>query len=369
MDYTFNEQQLMVRANLRSFLRKECPSTMVREIEEKKLDYSPELYQKLANMGWLELKIPAEYEGAGGSWTDMAIFYEEAGRAMLPGPHYSTALVGQMLLSFADESHRQKFLPRIAGGELILSLALAEPEAGSQLSSLTTSAIPKDESYIINGTKLFADYAHIADYINVVTREKEGELALILVEKNAQGLTCVPLDTMSGGRTCEVVLNNVRVSQNQLLGKCTEEQLESVLDKMKIMSCAEMLGAAQRALEMTVDYSKERISLDRPIGTFQSLQHKMADMATAVEGVRWIIYKVAWMNDVGIPCTKETAIAQIQVCQACNWVITMATHMHGAISLVQDHDLSLYFRKVKVAQLKLGSIDSLRETILQGLGV
>ena len=369
MDYTFNEQQLMVRANLRSFFEKECPPTLVRETEEKKLDYSPELYQKLADIGCLELKIPTEYKGAGGSWIDMAIFYEEAGRAMLPCPHYSTALVGQMILAFADEFQKQEFLPRITSGELVLSLALAEPAAGSQLSSLTTSATFNDESYTVNGTKLFANYAHIADYVNVVTREKEGQLALVLVEKNAQGLTCTPLDTMSGERTCEVVLNNVGVSKNQLLGKCTEEELKGILDKMKIMSCAEMLGAAERALEMTVDYSKQRISLDRPIGTFQSLQYKMADMATAIEGIRWIVYKAAWMNDEGIPCAKESAIAQIQAGRVCSWVTTLATHMHGAVSLVRDHDLSLYFRKVKAAQLNLGSIDSLTETILQEVGV
>ncbi len=300
----------------------------------------------------------------------MAIFYEEAGRALLPGPHYTTALSGQVILTLADEAHKRELLPKIAAGEIILTLALTEAEAGSEPSLLTTSAMPSDGNYIVNGTKLFIAYAHIADYIIVAAREKNDGLALFLVPKGTEGLTCIPLDTMGGERLCEVVLDNVRLSREQLLGKCRSGK--DILDgwnKMKLMRCTEMLGATQAALDMTVAYSKERISWDQPIGSFQSLQHKMVDMAIAVDGLRWLVYQAAWMNDEGIPCAKQSSIAQLEAKRACNWVLTQAVHIHGTVALVRDHDLSLYFRRVKAIGLGLDSIDSLKEIIALEAGV
>lgn len=192
---------------------------------------------------------------------------------------------------------------------------------------------------------------------------------MYLVDKNAPGLSYAPLETLSGERKYEVVLDDVAVSENQLLGKCAPDGLSDELNKMRIMRCAEMLGAAEMALEMDTDYSKQRLSLDRPIGTFQSLQHKMADMAIAIDASKWITYKVAWMNDKGIPAVRESAMAQLQVGQACNWVITESAHIHGAVSFFRDHDLSLYFRRVKAAQLDLGLLDLLKEAVLQEIGL
>ncbi len=369
MDFTFNEQQKMTRAQLRAFLCDSCSSTLVREVEANNLDYSPELYQKLADLGWFGLKVPPEYGGIGGTWVDMAIFYEEAGRAMLPGPNYNMGLVGQIVLAFADELHKQELLPKIVSGSLILSLGLAEAEVGYESSLLTTSATMQGENYIIKGNKLFVTHLGIADHIMIVAREKEGSLLLFLVEKGAQGLSYAPFETLNGERKYEVALDNVVVSKSNLVGKCNPDGLNDVLTKMTIMRCAEMLGAAEMALDMATDYSKQRLSLDRPIGSFQSLQHKMADMAIAIDGSKWIVYKVAWMNDADIPSGRESAIAQLQVGQACNWVITESAHIHGAVSFFRDHDLSLYFRRVKTAQLDLGPLDALKENVLQEIGL
>ncbi len=369
MDYTLNEQQEMFRTAARDFLRNECPLTLVREIEDKKLDYSPSLYRKMADLGWFQLMIPPEYKGIGSSWINLAIFCEEAGRALLPGPYYATTLSGQVILALADDARKRELLPGIAAGEVILTLALAEPQAVSDLSLLNTSAASSGNDYIINGTKLFIPYAHIADHIIVVARQKEGGLALFLVPKGTKGLTCTPLDTLSGERLCEVVFDNVKVPQKQLLGKCREQDLMDITERMKIMVCAEMLGATQAALDMTVGYSKQRISWDRPIGSLQSLQHKMVEMAVEVDGLRWLVYQTAWMLDEGIPCSRQLAVAQLEAKQVCNWVLTQATHVTGTISLTRDHDLTLYYRRVKAAGLSLGSSDALEETIARTLGI
>lgn len=372
MDYKFTEQQEMFRRQVRDFLRKECPVTLVREIEEKKLDYSPELYRKMADLGWLGLMIPMKYGGVESNWVDTTIFYEEAGRALLPSPHYSSVILGgQLILAFGSEAQKQEFLPKIANGEIVLTLALTEPEAGSQLDLLTTKATPDKNVYVINGTKLFISYAHIADYIITVAREGDGNaLSLFLVKKGSPGLNCVPLDTLSGERLCEVTFEKVKVSAEGLLGKVDQsEKLTEIVNKAKVMSCAEIIGGAQAALEMTVDYSKQRIAYDRPIGSFQALQHKMVDMAIAAEGTRWLVYYVAWLNSQGIPCANEMAMLHLQAGQLYSWLTSVAIHIHGTVSLVRDHDLTLYYRRAKAAQLNLGSAESLKEIIAQGVGV
>ena len=346
MDFGFSEPQEMFRRTVRDFLDKECPMTLVREIEEKKQDFDRELYRKMAGLGWLGLMIPEEYGGLGGNWVDMGIFYEEAGRGLLPSPHFTTVVLGgQVLLAFGNEEQKRELLPKIVEGDLIMALALTEPEAGSNLALLATTATPDGEDYLISGTKLFIPNAHRADHIITVTRTGEG-ITLFLV------------------------YDRVRVSRSKILGELNGgEGIADIVEKAKIMTCAEMVGGAQAALEMTVDLTKQRVQFDRPIGSFQALQHRMVDMTMAVEGARWLMYSVAWMNSEGIPCSKESAMAQLEAGRGYTHVTAEAIHMHGAVALMVDHDLPLYYKRAKAAQLNLGFSESQREVIVQGIGL
>ncbi len=370
MDFSFSEEQEMFRTSVRDFLQKECPRTLVREIEEQKKDFSHDIYRKMADLGWLGIMIPDEYGGLGGNWVDMAIFYEEAGRALLQSPHLTTVVLGgQTLLSFGSEAQKSQLLPKIAKGEIIVTLALTEPDAGSNLALLATTAAPDNNDYIISGTKLFVPNAHLADYIITVARTKEG-IMLFLVPGKSEGLTCTPLDTFSWERLNEVVYEKVRVSGKNLLGELNRgEGIAEIVDKAKIMSCAEMVGGAQAALDMALDFSKQRMSLGRPIGTFQVLQHRMADMALAIDGARWLVYSVAWMNSEGVPCAKESAMAQLEAGRVYTYITFEAIHLHGGLAVMADHDLPLYYRRAKAAQLNLGFADSQREVIAKGLGL
>ncbi len=370
MDFGFSEPQEMFRRTVRDFLDKECPMTLVREIEEKKQDFDRELYRKMAGLGWLGLMIPEEYGGLGGNWVDMGIFYEEAGRGLLPSPHFTTVVLGgQVLLAFGNEEQKRELLPKIVEGDLIMALALTEPEAGSNLALLATTATPDGEDYLISGTKLFIPNAHLADHIITVTRTGEG-ITLFLVDGRSEGLTCTPLDTFSGERLNQVVYDRVRVSRSKILGELNGgEGIADIVEKAKIMTCAEMVGGAQAALEMTVDLTKQRVQFDRPIGSFQALQHRMVDMTMAVEGARWLMYSVAWMNSEGIPCSKESAMAQLEAGRGYTHVTAEAIHMHGAVALMVDHDLPLYYKRAKAAQLNLGFSESQREVIVQGIGL
>ena len=371
MDYGFSEEQEMFRNSVRDFLEKECSRSLVREIEEQRRDYSPDLYRKMASLGWLGLGIPEEYGGVEGSWVDMAILYEEAGRALLPSPHFSTVVLGaQAILALGREEQKSNLLPRIADGDIIVALALTEPQAGSNLELLTTSATAKGEGYVINGTKLFINYAHLADYIVTVVKTGENKTSVFLVEKGSPGLTCSPVDTLGGERLCEVAYQQVEVPSDYVLGKLDEGSgICEVVEKAKVMSCVSMVGSAQVTLEMAIDYAKERTQFGVPIGSFQALQHKMATMALDIEGVRWLGYYVAWLISENIPCAMEMAMLNLKAGQTCRSVTSESIQIHGAVATMEDHDLSLYFRKVKATQLNLGYPETHRETIAQHLGL
>ncbi len=165
-------------------------------------------------------------------------------------------------------------------------------------------------------------------------------------------------------------MDGVTVARDKLLATgIPKNKIAAVIDVMKMMSCAEIIGYTQAVLEMTIDYCKSRMSLNRPIGTFQSVHLKLAEMSTSVEASRLMVDKVAWMIDHGVPCSKESAIARLQTAQTCDRVIIDAIHLHGAVALVQDHDLSLYFKRAKAAQLNLGTTDCDNKIILEGIGV
>ena len=372
MDFAFSEAQEIFRRSLRDFLQHECPRTLVREIEDKKLDHSAGLYEKLAQLGWLGLLIPEEYGGLGGDWIDMAIFCEEAGRTLLPGPHFSTVVLGaQALLAFGSEEQKASILPRVASGEVILALAATEP-GGCDPALLAATASPSGEDFVIEGTKLFVESAHLADYIITVARvgsAPEGA-TLLLVPGKAHGVTVTTMETLGGVRLGEVRYERVRVPQGNVLGEVGGGGgITKILDQAKVMTCAEMLGGAQAALEMAVDYSKHRYAFGVPIGSFQALQHKMVGMLVAIEKARWITYHAAWLNSQGLASARETAIACLRAGEAYRYATAEAIQVFGGSGCMEIHDIGLHYRKAKAAQLSLGFPDVHREKVAVSLGL
>lgn len=371
MDFGFSEEQGIIKKEVRAFLTKENPKDLVREIEEKQLDYSLELYRKLADLGWLGLMIPEEYGGVGGNWIDIAIFCEEAGHALLQSPYLSTVVQSaQAILAFGTDSKKRELLPRIAKGDVVMSLALSEIEAGSNTALITTSAIPDGESFMLNGTKSFISYAHVADLIIVVAKTTDEKSSLFLVEKGAKGLVCNPINTLDGERVCEVVLNEVRIPRSNLLSELNEEEDTSeIIEKSKIALCAEAVGVAQVALEMATAYAKRRVQFGVPIGSFQAIQHKLADMLIALEGARWISYYVACLQSERIPCARERAMAILQAGEASRYITAEAMQVHGGTGAMEIEDIGLYFRRAKGIQLRLGYPHMYKDAICSAMGL
>ena len=380
MDLDFSQEQVMFRTICRDFLSKECPSTLVRELEASEEGYSPELWRKIADLGWLGLTFPERYGGLGGNFLDLAILYDEMGRANFPSPHLATVVLGgHTILECGSEEQKQELLPKIARGELLLSLAFTEPGLRYEPKAIATKATAQGGEFILNGTKLFVPNANIADYLICVARTGDGGkpeegITLLLVDARTPGITRTPLKTISEighDKQCEVIFQNVRVPKNNILGELAQSwaTLAKILNQATVAVCAEMVGGAEAVLEMSVEYSKVRVAFGRPIGSFQALQHKMANMLIEVDGAWLLTYQAAWMISEQIPCAKQVAMAKAWMSNAYRQVTAEAIQIHGAYGFCSEVDTTLYYRRAKAAEFAFGDPRFHRKVVASEMGL
>ena len=376
MDLRFTETQEILKKMARDFLTTECPKTLVRKLEQSEEGYSPEVWKKMAELGWMGLIIPEEYGGMGYTFQDLTVLLEEIGRNILPGPLISTITSTFLILEAGTEEQKKELLPKIAQGELILTAALLEGEGVFDASGITVKATPKGDNFVIDGTKLFVEMAHVADYIICVTRTNDSTapekgITLFIVDSKATGISHEVMPTIAADKLCEVHFKDVTVRKKDILGKIDEGWpiVETMLRKGAIAKCAESLGAIETCVEMTVAYSKERTQYERPIGAFQALQHKMADMWTAMETSRYLIYEAAWMESENLPCAKEASMAKAYVNEVYKDVSKWAVRLHGAIATSADHDIPFYYRRSKASDIAFGGTDFHREIVAQRIGL
>ncbi len=377
MDLGFTEEQEMLRKTARDFLQTECPTTLVKEMADDEQGYTKELWGKMAELGWMGLGLPEEYDGMGMSFLDLSVLLEEMGRACLPGPFFSTVVLGGFtIIEAGNEEQKKDLLPKIAAGEVILAMALTEPSASYDPAAVTVQAVPDKDDYVISGTKLFVENAHIADYMVCVTRTKDGSspedgITMFLVDGKSPGISTTVLKTIAGDKQCEVIFDNVRVPKKNILGELDKgwPVIAKMLEMAAVAKCAEMVGGAQAALDMSVAYAKERIQFGRPIGSFQAIQHHCANMVTDVDGSRFITYQAAWKVSEGLPATMEVSMAKAWVSEAYRRVTQLGHQIHGGIGFCMDHDMPLYFKEAKAAESTFGNADWHREIVAQQLGL
>jgi len=377
MDLALSEEQEMLKTMARDFLTDKLPKTVVKEIEESEAGYSPELWKEIAGLGWMGLAFPEKYGGSDMSFIDLAVLLEEMGRACLPGPYFSTVILGGLtILDAGTDEQKEEYLPKIASGEAIFTLALTEPSASYNASAIETKATAEKDTYIINGTKLFVPDAHVADYMLVVARSDEkakgeGGITIFIVDAKSPGISSTVLKTIANDKLCEVVFEGVKVPKENILGQLNQgwKEVQKIIQRAAVAKCCEMTGCIQQALDMTVEYAKERKQYDRPIGSFQVIQHYCADMATDVDGTRLSAYQAAWMLSEGLPCTKEVAIAKAWAGEACQRVMALAHQIHGAIGVTIDHDLQYYTRRAKAAEVSFGDVSFYQEIVAQEMGL
>ncbi|HXZ95062.1 MAG TPA: acyl-CoA dehydrogenase family protein [Dehalococcoidia bacterium] len=374
MKFTLSEEQEMIRKAARDFLTDKCSKKFIKQMEESETGYSRELWQEMAELGWMGLAFPGKYGGGDMTFLDLALLLEEMGRACLPGPFFSAVVLGGLtILDIGSEEQKQEYLPKLIRGEKIFTLALTEPGYHNyDASSVAVEATRDDGNYIISGTKLFVPDAHAADYLLCVARTKPRSGATIfLVDAKNPRINHTVLKTIAGDKLCEVVFDQMPVPTANILGRLNQGRgaVQRIIQRAAVGKCCEMVGNIQRVLEMTVDYAKERKQFDRPIGSFQVIQHYCADMATDVDSARFSTYQAAWMLSEGLPCAKEVAIAKAWISEASQRVFSLAHQIHGAIGVTIEHDLHYYTKRAKAAELAFGDADFYREVVAKEMGL
>jgi alkylation response protein AidB-like acyl-CoA dehydrogenase len=365
VDFALNEQQEMMHTLARDFLTSEYSEKVLRAMAKDEKGFTPELWKKLAATNLLGLSVPEEYGGVG-DFLDLAVVLEEMGKACFISPFFSTIVLGAgAIMEAGSEEQKGKYLSGIVEGKSIVTLALAESAGKYAEDSILMQATRQGGAFVLNGTKLFVPDAHVADYLICAARTDDG-ITLFIVDINTPGMMVNLMRTIAGDKQCEVTFNNVTVSEENVLGERDKgwRYIEKVLERTNVAQCAEMVGLAGQALKITLDYAKERKAFGHPIGAFQSIQHRCADMLIDVDGSRLATYQAAWRINEGLPAARETALAKAWVSQACRRVMNSAHQIHGTIGFSEDHILHFYTKKVRANEFSFGDINHQLEKIV-----
>ena len=370
MDFSLSEEQEKMKTAARDLLEKECTESVIRATIRREEGYSPEIWRRIAELGWLGKAFPEKYGGTGGNLIDLAVLFEEMGRAMYQSPFLSTAvLCGMTILNAGSEAKKDEYLPKIIKGDLKMALAVTEPQAvwdgkGWEPEGINLTARASGGNYVLNGVKAFVHDAHIADYLLVAARTRKvknaaGGITLFLVEAKSRGISCTKLRTISGNnKQCEVKFEGVTVPASNILGGVNGgwAPLDKSIKTGVVLLCAEMVGAGQKVLEMTVDYAKTRIQFDMPIGLNQYVQEHCVRSLALVDTSRYITYQAAWLLSQDKDCDLEIAIAKAWTGEGnerINWYAHQV--LAGVGSTEALGSLPIFSRFGNVSQFYLGS--------------
>jgi alkylation response protein AidB-like acyl-CoA dehydrogenase len=374
MDFAFSEEQEMLRASAREFLAKQCPPSYVRRMMEADDAWDPAFWGKLAEMGWTGLGIPEE-QGGVGTFLDLVVVLEEAGRALLPGPFFSTmGLAVPTLLEAGSDAQKKDVLSAIAAGDARATVALTEPAGRWDADGVTLTAQQAGGGWRLDGVKLFVPDAAVADHLIVAARTRPGGedgITLFLVSGRPAGVTVSPLKTMDMTRRWyEVRFEGLQLSADAVVGAVDQgwAPLRRALDWAAAGLCAEMVGGAQHVLDTSVEYAKTRQQFGKPIGIYQAVSHKLADMLLETESARSATYYAAWAVDADAPDRSLAAsMAKAYTSDAYRRAAGNGIQVHGGIGFTWEHDMHLYFKRAKASEVTLGDATYHRELVAQAL--
>jgi alkylation response protein AidB-like acyl-CoA dehydrogenase len=356
MDIAVTETQKSIQKQANEFLEKECPISLVRQMENDELGYSPGLWKDMANVGWMGLTFPDEYGGDNTDFLDLIILLEEMGKFLVPGPFIPTMVSGLAIAAFGREEQKKALLPKIARGELIFSLALYEPP-GLRLDedSIVTRAEPCEGGFSLIGSKTYVPDFEAADKLLCVARTAEGTNMFILDTGN-QGVRAEPLITIAYDKRSDVFLEKVTVTQKELLGREGQggEIMDSILKWGACALSAYAVGAAQKSLDLSLEYAKQREQFGGPIASFQVIQHKLVDMLVAIEEARLLTYQAAWRLSQKLPADMEVSAAKARAGESYDKVTSEAMRIFSAMGSTKECDIQLYYRRVKPLQMFFG---------------
>jgi isovaleryl-CoA dehydrogenase len=380
VDFKLSDEQRDFVAAIRDFCEREAGTPEKREQLTKNHTelHNQGIYSKMAELGWLGLTIPDQYGGSGGTMLDACLFMEETSRGMAPiGGYATTLIVAGATKRFGTEDQKKEILGGISSGS-VEAIAMTEPEAGSDVGALSTEAKRSNGGFVINGQKVFISNAHISDHVLVVCRTTKGEskhegLSMIFVPRGADGMEMQQIDTMGGRETNSIYFSDCEVPEGALLGELDRGwvQLMAGLNTERLILAATMLGIGQRAFDDALAYAKERKQFGRPIGSFQALQHRFADLATDLEAARLMTWWVASLTDEDpdrmLP--KEASMVKLFVTETAQRVALEGMQMMGGYGYSSEYDMERLVRATLVSTIYGGTSEIQRGIIAKTLGL
>jgi alkylation response protein AidB-like acyl-CoA dehydrogenase len=371
MNFAFSDEQEELRAAVRRFLAEKSPESEVRRLMDTTEGYDPAVWSQMADqLGLQSLTIPEEFGGSGFTYVELLVVLEEMGAALLCAPFFSSvALAANALLTSGDDEAKKSYLPGIASGETIATLAITEDNGKWDLSGIELAASKKGDGWELNGHKMFVIDGHVANLIVVAARTAAG-VSLFAVQGDAPGLTRTPLPTMD--QTRKQARLEFASTPATLIGTDggAEPGLSKTLDLAAVALAAEQVGGAQRVLDASVEYAKTRIQFGRPIGSFQAIKHKCADMLLEVESAKSAAYYAAWAaaeDSDELPVVAS--LAKSYCSEAYFHSAAENIQIHGGIGFTWEHPAHLYFKRAKSSELLLGDPSYHRELLAQRIGI
>ena len=365
MNFEITEEQAMIRDTIRDFAEKEvAPASRDNNRDEH---FPLDLIKKLGEMGVLGLNLPSEYGGGGADYISYCIMLEELGRADLGvavtvSVHLS--LGGKTVLQWGSEEQKEKYLPRIASGEMLACLATTEPNVGSDVSSIETSAVLQGDEWVLNGTKTWISNGGVADIAIIIAQTEKSlgskGLTAFIVERGTKGFSSRDLHNKLGIRssnTAELVLEDCRVPQGNVLGPVGKGMSValSAFDSARLGVAARTVGVAQACIDASVSYAQTRKQFGRLIGSFQLIQELIADMTVETEAARLLVYRAAAIKDKGEPATIETSMAKYYSSEIALKAANNAIQIHGSYGYSDEYPVERYFRDVRVSSILEGT--------------
>jgi len=380
VDFALSDEQSDFVDAIRDFCDRECGTQDQRErlTDGYREHHNFDIYKQMAELGWLGVTIPEEYGGSGGSMLDACLFMEETSRGLAPiGGYATTLIVGGTTQRFGSEGQKSEILGGIASGS-VEAIAMTEPESGSDVGSLTCSAERVDGGFVLNGQKVFISNAHISDHVLVVCRTTKGEnkhegLTMIWVSRDADGMEVVPIETMGGRETNHLYFTDCAAPDDAVLGEVDQAwaQLMAGLNVERLILAATMLGIAQRAFDDVLFYVKERRQFGRPIGSFQALQHRLADLATDLEAARLMTRWVATLTDEdpGRMLPQEASMVKLFVTEVAKRTTLEGMQLMGGYGYSSEYDMERLVRTSLVSTIYGGTSEIQRNIIAKTLGL
>lgn len=359
MDLDFNEEQVMLRDTARGICQELCPTSVVRAMERDAAGYPAPFWSQLAELGITSLGIPEAHGGMAWGALEMAIVYEEFGRALAPSPHWSSCVLSAKLLELAGTEQQQAaWLPGIASGEAIVVPAWLEPRNGFGPEGVQLRAVKQGDGYVLNGTKLLVQFAGSATRLLVLARTGDGveDVAGLLVDPKAAGVMLTPERNHADDTLFQVDFANVAVpAADVLVQQGFWPAWDAAMTRSVVALAAQAVGAAEAIHRMANEYAKQRIQFGKPIGSFQAIAHYLADLIVKIEGAKVLVYQAAWAIDnctrTGKPFDKLALQAKLQACNVFREAAATGVQIHGGFGFTSEGDPQLYFRRAKHWQL------------------